>query len=246
MRHVRMLGLCLVAALAIGAVMVSSASALPEWGKCEAKTGGKYKDANCTEPAKRGTGAYEWHKGKTLPNMKFSGNNVGSGGVLSSGLYLCSSSNESVRERRVTNKDCEEHEGTVAKFIEAKIECETEHNTGEATGAKDVTNISVRFRGCKLFGTDPCSNGPEAGEIQVNPLKGELGYINKAEKKVGIVLEPKTKKGAFASFNCAGILFDGRRCRQLERRRLVLARKQGRLRRDHLADHSGEQDDPDV
>ena len=92
MRHVRMLGLCLVAALALGAYAVSSASASgPEWGKCEAKTGGKYKDANCTEKAKKGQGAYEWRKGASLKNVPFTGENVGSGGVLSTELYLCSS-----------------------------------------------------------------------------------------------------------------------------------------------------------
>ena len=91
MRHVRMLGLCLVAALALGAYAVSSASASgPEWGKCEAKTGGKYKDANCTEKAKKGQGAYEWRKGASLKNVPFTGENVGSGGVLSTELYLCS------------------------------------------------------------------------------------------------------------------------------------------------------------
>ncbi len=52
-----MLGLCLVAVLAVGAYAVSSASALPEWGKCEAKVGGNYKDSNCTEKAKpKGSG----------------------------------------------------------------------------------------------------------------------------------------------------------------------------------------------
>ena len=68
MRHVRMLGLCLVAVLAVGAYAVSSASALPEWGKCEAKAGGNYKNSNCTEKAKpKGSGSYEWKKGAELP-----------------------------------------------------------------------------------------------------------------------------------------------------------------------------------
>jgi hypothetical protein len=204
-----MLGLCVAVVFAVAAVGATSASALPEWGKCEAQAGGKYKDAGCTEKAKKGAGAYEWKKGTTLKPDHFSGENVGSGGVLSTQLYLCEGENENVKERRISETACKEGGGSVGKFLEAKIECESEHNTGEAVGKNKVASVSVRFRGCKLFGSAPCSNGPEEGEIQVNPLKGELGYINKSEKKVGLLLEPFKKGGAFALFNCAGVLSTG-------------------------------------
>ena len=69
MRHVRMLGLSLVAVFAICAYAVASASALPEFGKCEAKAGGKYSNSNCTVKAKKGTGSYEWKS-----STKFTGN----------------------------------------------------------------------------------------------------------------------------------------------------------------------------
>ena len=43
MRHVRMLGLCLVAVLAVAAFVASSASAGgPEWGTVLREGGGKY------------------------------------------------------------------------------------------------------------------------------------------------------------------------------------------------------------
>ncbi len=35
-------------------------------------------------------------------------------------------------------------------------------------------------------------------------LKGELGYINKAAKEVGVRLEPAKKHGPFAEFFCSG------------------------------------------
>jgi hypothetical protein len=210
-RRVRMLGLCLAAALAIGAYAVSSASALPEWGKCEAQAGGKYSDSNCTVKAKKGSGAYEWHKGKTLKNVKFTGQNVGSGGVLQTELYFCLYHDEfgfegPVGERLVSRKTCESHEGTVSGSEKISVECEKETNSGEISGAKDITNIEVKFSGCKLFGSYPCSNGPNEGEILVNPLKGEIGYINKSEKRVGVLLEPAKKHGEFAKFDCAGFL----------------------------------------
>jgi hypothetical protein len=62
MRYVRMLGLCLLAVFALGAIMAAGASAkLPEFGKCQSVgTGGKYTDAGCTVKAHPQQGAYEW------------------------------------------------------------------------------------------------------------------------------------------------------------------------------------------
>jgi hypothetical protein len=192
-----MLGLCLVAAFAVGAIAATSAFALPEWGKCEAKAGGKYSDSNCTKKAKTGTGTFEFKKGKELAPVKFTGGNVGSGGVLISTLEQCAPF------KRIPRSKCEFGEEGIEK-LEAAVECESERNTGETFGTNQIRNISVKFHGCKILGSVPCSNGPEQGEILVNALKGSLGYINKAEKKVGVLLEPAIKHGEFAKFTCAG------------------------------------------
>ena len=81
-----------------------------------------------------------------------------------------------------------------------------ESNTGEAVGKSGLANVAVKFYGCKLFGSLPCSNGTEEGEILVNTLKGTLGYISKSEHKVGVQLEPVTKHGEFAKFTCGGFI----------------------------------------
>jgi hypothetical protein len=203
-----MVGLCLVAVFAMGAVAATSASALPEWGKCEklgTKTGA-YTDANCTVKAKPlNTGEFKFIKGKELPAMKFSGENIGSGGVLKSAFLSCEGGKYS--GHLVPRKKCVEGGGTVSGLSEpVTIECESERNTGEANGTNEVRNVNVKFLGCKVFGSAPCSNGPNTGEITVNPLKGKLGYINKAGKEVGLLLEPAKKHGEFAKFNCAGII----------------------------------------
>jgi hypothetical protein len=107
----------------------------------------------------------------------------------------------------VSRKACEEAGGNVGKASSPnKIECESESNHGEAKGTKEVANVSVVFRGCKLFGSVPCANSPQEGEIIVNPLKGSLGYISKSKKEVGVLLEPAVKHGTFAQFSCAGVL----------------------------------------
>jgi hypothetical protein len=68
-RHLRILGMCMVAVFAIAAVTAAGASAekLPAWGQCEASETheGKYADPGCIEPVKKvygkTTGGYEWH-----------------------------------------------------------------------------------------------------------------------------------------------------------------------------------------
>jgi hypothetical protein len=211
-RHVRIAGLCLCAVLALCAFGASSALASgPEWVRCEAKAGGKYENANCTEKAKKGSGAYELlnatqvgaqrvKEGKSK-NIPFTGSNVGAGGVLSTQLRGCTGP-----VKKTTRQKCTEESGEEFPAGEAKIECTSEENTGESSGKSGVANVAVVFKGCKLFGSIPCTNSAEEGEVLVNPLKGELGLISKSENKVGLLLEPEKKDGEFAKFDCGGIL----------------------------------------
>jgi hypothetical protein len=226
-RHVRMLGLCLVTALAVGAYMTSSALAGPQWVKCEkVGPGHNYTGPNCTKAEKakpKGTGEYELYKAPEVEEKRvaegktkyipFAGGNVGSGGVLSTRLRACTpkegepehgtSSGQKTRQKCAENGE-EEIYGFEGQVI--TIECESERNTGRVEGKSSVTNVSVTFKGCKFFGSAPCSNTPTEGEIMVNTLKGKLGYVSKSEHKVGLQLEPAVKHGEFARFNCAGII----------------------------------------
>ena len=64
MKHIRILGAGLLAALALTVVGVSAAQAAsPTWGSCYRTPygyGGKYKDAGCTETATKNSGGYQW------------------------------------------------------------------------------------------------------------------------------------------------------------------------------------------
>jgi hypothetical protein len=211
MRHLRMVGLALVAVLATTALVATSASALPEWGQCfvQAKHEGKWANSSCTVKAKvvntKPTGGFEWRKGTEVVKKHFTGNNVGSGGVLTADLEECQIKvGEITKYLRTTRAKCKEAGGTRSAPTLLAVECESEHNAGDAKGSKEVANVSVKFRGCKLFGSLPCSNGTEPGEIATNTLKGSLGYINKAKKEVGVLLTPAKAKGAFAQFICGG------------------------------------------
>jgi hypothetical protein len=199
MRHVRMLGLCLAAMFAVAAVTATAASASsPEWGQCYAKAGGKYADSNCQTKAKKGTGAYEWRKDAEVAHKGFSGGSVEtSHPLLTTFVEFCRRGNQYI------NPSCEPpgEEGTEA---EATVECASETNVGEVTGKDEIKNVIAHFRGCKLFGDDPCTNTPNEEEIVTNTLKGKLGYLNKnaTPREVGVLLEPLAKNGQFAQFSC--------------------------------------------
>jgi hypothetical protein len=218
-RHVRMLGLCLVAALAVGAYAVSSASAL-EWGKCElAGPGHNYTGPNCSKAEKakpKGTGEYEWRKASEVAekrvaegksaNIPFEGGSVGGGGILSADARACFNEEGHFR---TTRQQCAEKGATEESFVTEipAVECETETNTGEAEGKNKIANVHVTFAGCLYFGSAPCTSaGAAEGEINTSTLKGKLGWINKSKKEVGVVLEPAQKHAPFAEFECAGIL----------------------------------------
>ena len=195
MRHIRMLGLCLAAVMVVVAFAASSAFAKgPEWGQCYAKAGGKYANAGCTTKAKKGKGEYEWRKGAEITHRKFTGE--GGTGILNADLEACVRGNE---DASCTPEQIEKEE---AEYLSIYVECTHEHAIGEAKGKDEVTNVQVVFTGCKALGSLPCSNSSNAEEVKVNLLKGELGYINKSNKEVGVDLTPVVSKGSFAQFNC--------------------------------------------
>jgi hypothetical protein len=203
-----MLGMCIGAVLVVAAIASTSASALPEWGKCVAKTGGKYTNSNCTKKATlKEPGSFEFKKGKELAPVPFTGKNVGTGGVFWSEFSGCRPT-EPDTPVPLTRAACEaKNPGENHRQNEAggpAIECKTESNSGEAAGTNEVRHVHVKFTGCLLFGSSPCSNaGVE--EVNTEELKGKLGYLSKTKKEVGILLEPVKKHGLFAAFECAFI-----------------------------------------
>ncbi len=194
MRHVRVLGPCLVAVFAIAAIAATSASAgLPEFGECYAKAKGKYADSGCTEKAKKGTGAYEWRKAaKEVESKEIAGES--GPGVLKADLISCPG--------HMKAEKCSETEEENSPI---NVECSSQWNYGDISGAKTVGKITVLFEGCVIFGSVPCSNTGTEGRIAVNTLKGTLGWINKSAtpRQVGLLLEPVVKGGEFAEFVCA-------------------------------------------
>jgi hypothetical protein len=209
MRHLRMVGLSLVAVFAVTAIAATSASALPEFGKCVVAPTheGKYTNSVCTTKAKKVnekfTGEFAF---KTISELKAEGAHLkftgkGGAGVLVTTFRAC------VRGDQNVNPTCEgkEEEKTLGPL---KVECESENAGGALTGPTTIGNIVVKFHGCKLFGSSPCQNTSTEGEIAVNVLKGTIGFINKtvSPREVGLLLNPAKSKGEFAKFTCLGTI----------------------------------------
>jgi hypothetical protein len=178
MKRMGIVGPTLIAALALGAFGVASASALPEVGRCLAKAGGKYKDSNCTEKA--AGGSFEFVKNAV--KKKFT--SAGGEGVLEtvSGNTVKCTTQAAVGEYH--------EKGTVLSTKEVF------HVVATFTGCS-----------APALGLSCKTPGHPEGEIVTNELEGKLGYISGKGTKTPVVgqeLKPaKTAPGkVFAKFEC--------------------------------------------
>ena len=178
MRRIRSAGLWLVAVFAIGAIGASSASALPEFGKCVSKAEGKYTESNCVTKAKTGQPhIFERVKAKEITKAGFS---AASGTAFLEGesgvKIVCSAPSAS------------------GKIDKDGSTC------GERRGERDLQVHRLRHPGVR----PAVQERGTAEEIVTNTLEGNLVYANKAKKEMLEELHPLVKKGAFASFECGG------------------------------------------
>lgn len=181
MKRMRIVGLCLVAAFALSAIGAGSASALPEIGRCIAKAGGKYADANCTVKAASGKGTTEFVKNAI--KKKFT--SAGGEGKLQGATG--------------TEIKCTTQTAT-GEYLEK----------GATPSTKEVTNVVARFNGCELplFGAECKTKGAAAGEIVTTKLQGKLAYTSGKKTpavKVNQGLSPMVKKKGFAEFECPAV-----------------------------------------
>lgn len=191
MRRIRIVGLCLVAVFAMGAVVATGASAAnPEYGRClKTKEGGgtKYTTAKCTIVASGEKENFEWYKafGSAKPLVK-----TGFTAAL----------------KPTTKATLETKAGT-------KVTCTALSAAGKYTSNVNVVVNTTIFTGCESGGIKCNTAGSGTGEISVKELEGELGLDSKGETsvkdKIGNVLWPKggtpTSGAFFVFFNCGGL-----------------------------------------
>lgn len=84
------------------------------------------------------------------------------------------------------------------------VECTSSKSVGTLTSPKTINKITVEYKGCTSNGKKCNSAGAKAGVIKTNPLKGEIGYINKAAHEVGADISPESGTN-LAEFECEGV-----------------------------------------
>jgi hypothetical protein len=196
-----MVTLGLIAVFALVALFAASASAeAPEYGRCLAHTGGKWKTSGCTAAAKPGEEKFEWYP--------YSG-------------PAANGEEKAVVNKAFTSKSTEgtlirlEGVGEATGGVKTKVFCKGETSSGEVTGPKTSVASKIVFTGCESSGAK-CNlfEGAE-GEVRWNDVEGQLvvekfGY-NK-EKKVAVPARNKvaneyTPKGQefFTQFECGSL-----------------------------------------
>jgi hypothetical protein len=186
MRRIKMMGLCLVAVLALAAVAVSSASAaLPEYKTCvkAPKVGkttptGEFSDKNCSVAA--AGGKYQLGSWSEAKKQGFKGKN----GVSTLDSYI------------------PENEATpwTGGTVVGVVQCKSGKSAGEITGPKTST-VTVEFKTCSSEGKKCTSSGQKAGTIKTALLKATLGNISGG---VGSDVE-SVSGGPSAEFDCEGL-----------------------------------------
>jgi hypothetical protein len=216
MKRMRTAGLCLVAALALSAVITSSAAALggsaPEIGRCKAKTKGAYSNSGCTLLAKEAAKEkFEWYpysgkakNGEELPVVKKG--------------YKSASKAETLIQLEGTGEAPPKGIGAKTKVICKETAGKEPGQTaeGEVTGLKTNKAFNIVFVECESGGNKCKQGAGTAGTIKVENLAGEIGIeaIGTVEGKEvpskdklanRFVPETGTK---FAEFTCAGLTVD--------------------------------------
>jgi hypothetical protein len=177
MKRMKMFGLCAVAVFAVmGLAASSSFASAPEFGRCVAKAGGKFKTSACTT-VKAGEEKFEWIPGPG-PKNKFH----------SKIKELTSATLETVGGTKITCKqeespgefkNAKEVGGVVAKFNECKVSTIPCNSTGAA--AEEIVTSSL------------------GGVLGVEKVSTEGPVKNK------LALELHSEAGNVAEFSCGGL-----------------------------------------
>ncbi len=180
MKRMRIVGLCLVAVFATMAVASATASAtLPAFFECakvaKAEKGmGKYNKL-CIVEGKHGLKENEYE--------------------IKEGVGKAAT-----KAAKGSGKKATLHTPAVG----GEVTCTAFKDELKITTPKHEAKVISTFTGCVSLGKKCSSSGAAAGTIKTNALEGDLGYINAAEKRVGVDLKAEGG-GELAAFDCEGL-----------------------------------------
>jgi hypothetical protein len=180
--RLKIMGLCLVAVFALTAAVAASASAAePAFYECHKLTAkpftGKFTDKKCTKEAT----AEEKAAGKKNKYELQEG--IGKG-----------------KQFKGKGGSATLHTPAVG----GEVTCKTFGDTGFLTSPTTEGKVISTFSTCTSLGKKCTSAGAKAGSIVTKSLSGQIGYINKSKKEVGVELHAEGA-GALAEFTCEGL-----------------------------------------
>jgi hypothetical protein len=197
MRRIRIVGLCLVAVFALGAVTATGASAFgepPEVGRCIKHAGGIWKNGGCSVKAVPGEEKFEWYPG-------FKANQKGEVNLAKNLKFTSSAKEEALIQLETVKEEKIICKGTNGKGKEGQT------SSGEVTGPKTNVATNIIFRGCEFTEVGVCKNTATSGEITVNDLNGSLAFATESGEqrkwKVANLFKPKSGS-IFTEFTCGG------------------------------------------
>jgi hypothetical protein len=188
MRRIHVLGLCVAAMFALGAIPAANASAAsPEYFICaKAKHTGKYADRACSNLASPGPGNYERVVWTHAKKRSFT--------AKSEGSVIVDSVNAFGKNLQA---------GEPGK-IEGSATCQTEKVKGEVTGPKTST-FKATYSNCSSEGASCNSPGHKKGVIVTDQLESELVWLDAAHTKVGSLVRGLGPGGRLEQNECPGV-----------------------------------------
>jgi hypothetical protein len=179
MKRISIIGLVLASVVAMSAMTVASASALPTFYECK----------------------------KVV--VKFSG-------VWNKGCLVEGKGNHELKENeyekvvgigKAATKLFKGKGGAATLHTPAiggEVKCKAFKDEGKLTSQSTENGVISTFTSCVSLGKKCTTVGQLAGTIKTKALKGEIGYINAAEHRVGVDLSPEVGT-ELAAFGCEGL-----------------------------------------
>lgn len=95
--------------------------------------------------------------------------------------------------------------GVLEEVGKYSVGCSSESSTGEYSGTKEVKNVVVKFKGCKVTPYICTSEGYEEGELVTKALEGRVVWEKESEHKTALDLYPQGGE-QFIEFTCGATL----------------------------------------
>jgi len=188
MRRIKIVGLCLVAVFALGAMTAGSALASPpEFGRCLKGTEhnlNNYNSSKCIQKGSEGS--------------------LSEAEELKKSVYTWA---PGVVKTHFTTKMKEATIATLETVGGTKITCKGETSEGEYLNTKEIGHMVAKFSGCETSGLKCNSTGKGEGLIDTAPLGGPIGFekVTVPASKDTIANELHSESGNVAEFKCAGL-----------------------------------------